>query len=88
MPSSVSSLPSVYRLRSADRNTPWISRTQIIGHSLAYDGLDRMVSTTLPGGGETRYAYDATTNPWANNGRNGVAYRAAVIEPAAQAKAS
>jgi hypothetical protein len=26
--------------------------------------------------------------PWANNGRNGVAYRAATIQPAAQARAA
>jgi len=26
--------------------------------------------------------------PWANNGRNGVAYRAAAIQPAAQARAA
>jgi transposase len=34
MLSSVSSLPSVFLLRSADYNRPWIDRTQIIGHSL------------------------------------------------------
>jgi hypothetical protein len=26
--------------------------------------------------------------PWANNGRNGVAYRAAAIQPAAQSRAA
>jgi YD repeat-containing protein len=35
--------------------------------AMAYDGLDRPVSVSLPGGGQTLYAYDATTNPWANN---------------------
>jgi RHS repeat-associated protein len=32
-----------------------------------YDGLDRLVATTLPEGGSIAFAYDATTNPWANN---------------------
>ncbi|MEA1677476.1 RHS repeat-associated core domain-containing protein [Nitrospirillum sp. BR 11163] len=32
-----------------------------------YDGLDRLVQTTLPERGSTSYAYAATVNPWANN---------------------
>ena len=39
---------------------------------MAYDGLDRIVRTTLPLGYQaqgdfTRYTYDTTLNPWANN---------------------
>jgi hypothetical protein len=41
----------------------------------------------VPAGSPVR-VHELVANPWANNGRNGVAYRAAVIEPAAQAKAS
>ncbi|MDR3410592.1 MAG: RHS repeat-associated core domain-containing protein [Formivibrio sp.] len=32
-----------------------------------YDGLDRLTSTIAPEGDSTTYAYDANTNPWANN---------------------
>jgi hypothetical protein len=42
----------------------------------------------VPAGHPVR-VHELVANPWANNGRNGVAYRAAAIEPAqAQAKAS
>jgi hypothetical protein len=41
----------------------------------------------VPAGSPVR-VHELVANPWANNGRNGVAYRAAAIEPAAQAKAS
>src|SRR4029453_12515338 len=39
----------------------------------------------VPAGSPVR-VHELVANPWANNGRNGVAYRAAVIEPTAQAK--
>ncbi|MEW6437764.1 MAG: RHS repeat-associated core domain-containing protein [Pseudomonadota bacterium] len=32
-----------------------------------YDGLDRLVLTTLPEGGSTDYTYVESSNPWANN---------------------
>jgi hypothetical protein len=42
----------------------------------------------VPAGSPVR-VHELVANPWANNGRNGVAYRASAIEPAqAQAKAS
>ncbi|MBI2739224.1 MAG: RHS repeat-associated core domain-containing protein [Rhodospirillales bacterium] len=33
----------------------------------SYDGLDRLSSTVLPGGGGTSYTYATAPNPWANN---------------------
>ncbi len=38
--------------------------------------------------GQTVRFEDLEAIPWANNGRNGVAYRAAAIHPAAQARAA
>ena len=35
--------------------------------SSVYDGLDRLVSTTLPEKGSTSYTYDTSVNAWANN---------------------
>jgi RHS repeat-associated protein len=35
--------------------------------SSVLDGLDRLISTTLPEGGSTAYTYDTTVNAWANN---------------------
>jgi RHS repeat-associated protein len=32
-----------------------------------YDGLDRLLSTTMLEGNSLAYTYDATNNPWANN---------------------
>jgi YD repeat-containing protein len=32
-----------------------------------YDGLGRPTQVTFPEGGSTMYAYDGSTNPWANN---------------------
>ena len=35
--------------------------------SFTYDGLDRLTLVKLPEAGTTAYAYEAITNPWANN---------------------
>jgi hypothetical protein len=40
----------------------------------------------VPAGTPVR-VHELVANPWANNGRNGVAYRAAVIEPVSQTQA-
>ncbi len=33
----------------------------------SYDGLNRLVSSTMPEGGVNSYTYDRSQNPWANN---------------------
>jgi hypothetical protein len=40
----------------------------------------------VPAGSPVR-VHELVANPWANNGRNGVAYRAAAIEPVSQTQA-
>jgi hypothetical protein len=43
--------------------------------------------TPVPAGTPVRVT-ELVANPWANNGRNGVAFRASAIEPLAERKAS
>jgi len=80
----------------ADRETGApLSQVQLI--CFYHDGQGRprseiiMVKTPdpkpVPAGSPVRVR-ELVATPWANNGRNGVAYRAAAIEPATQAKAS
>ena len=49
---------------------------------------DRMAQDTKVSQGQTVRFEELEAIPWSNNGRDGVAYRAAAIHPAAQARAA
>ena len=79
-------------VQKVDRET---GRPQWVVELLAQDSeRGEVIRVTVTGDqpkvnqGQTVRFEELEAIPWANNGRNGVAYRAAAIHPAAQARAA